>query len=1155
MPVWLIVLAAGLYVAGLFAVAWRGDRHARGTDAAPNPFVYALALSVYCTSWTYFGAVGTAASSGWDYLPIYAGPVIVFVFLPGILKRIGEVAHRESISSLADFLSARYGKSRGVGALAALAAVMGSLPYIALQLKSVGMSFQALAYGAENAGGQPASETVLLTALAMAVFAILFGARQSDATRRNSGLMHVLALEAVIKLVALVAVSLMSMTVIMADPAAIPKAAYEPFTHLEIDTRLITMTLLSMCAIICLPRQFHVTVIERKTDAERHFARFVFPLYLILTSAVVIPITVAGIATIKEGVPPDLYVMDLPLASGDGLLAMLVFLGGFSAATGMVIVACVALSTMVTNDLIVPAVMQTGRFASLGGDSGARLTTIRRSVIVVLVLLAYGYYRLAGTGEALAQIGLLSFAAAAQFAPSLIGAVYWRGGRRAGVLAGLAIGMVVWAYTLFLPAILSHDRMAAALPGWLDPYALFGMRFEDSLTHGALWSLGANLAAYVLVSLRARERLRDKVQAGAFVGGTDLPLQVESGSGASVSSVTPNGLKTLAARFLTPEAVDHAFADFERTTGVPASGDGPADWQLVQRTERLLASALGASSARVVLASAIGGSQVALPDVLSMLDHKTQAERFERHMLQSMLENISQGISVVDSEQRLVAWNTAYLELFDYPHDLVAVGTPVERLIEYNLRSGWIEGNPADEARRRVEHMRAGRQHTYERRNPDGRYLRITGHPMPGGGYVTTFTDITTDKLRERALIEANETLESRVRERTHDLEVMADDLDVARREAEGANASKTRFLAAASHDLLQPLNAARLFLGSISSDKKGMDLVSKADKSIQSADELLRGLLDISRLDHGNITAKPVTIPLGPLLEDLVDEAMPMAELAGLEMRIAPTSLVVQADPDFLKSVRRNFISNARRYTRKGGVLVGARRRGNVAQIEVWDTGPGIAPDRLDLIFEEFRRYEDADNAGIRGAGLGLSVSKRLADLMGAAIHVRSKPGKGSVFSVRVPLAITKPVRRKAAASTASRKKAPLTGLRILVIDDEPAIVDAMRALLGSWGCDVAGAGSDVEADARFTSEEFDAVIADLHLQGERDGLGLIEQYRKRLPAPGNALLLTATATDEVKARAQAAGVAVLRKPAGPDDIRRFLEGLKATGRTHAAE
>ncbi|MEZ5945685.1 MAG: PAS domain-containing hybrid sensor histidine kinase/response regulator [Hyphomonas sp.] len=1156
MPVWLIVLATGLYVLGLFAVAWRGDQRARTTGGRQNPIVYALALSVYCTSWTYFGAVGTAASNGWDYLPIYIGPALVFLVFPGILKRIVDVAHRESISSLSDFLSARYGKSRAVGAMAALAAVMGSLPYIALQLKSVGMSFQALAYGAENAGGSPASETVLLTALAMAVFAILFGARQSDATRRNAGLMHVLALEAVIKLVALIAVAMLSLTLIMNNPGAIPQSAYATFTTLTIDERMVTMTLLSMAAIICLPRQFHVAVIERMSEKESRLARFVFPLYLAVTSAVVMPITVAGLATMSSHVPADLYVLDLPLASGDGMLAMLVFLGGFSAATGMVIVACVALSTMVTNDLIVPAVMQTGRFSSLGGDSGARLTMIRRSVIVMLVLLAYGYYRLAGTGEALAQIGLLSFAAAAQFAPALLGAVYWRGGRRAGVLSGLALGMSVWAYTLFLPAILRHDTMAAVVPGWLDPHALFGIHIADSLTHGVFWSLGANILAFVLVSLRARERLRDKVQAAAFTGGTDVTIpEAESGAGQSVGSVTPNGLKTLASRFLAPEAVEHAFADFERKTGVSASGDSPADWHLVQRTERLLASALGASSARVVLASAIGGNKVALPDVLSMLDHKTQAERFERHMLQSMLENISQGISVVDSEQRLVAWNSAYLELFDYPHDLVAVGVPIERLIEHNLGSGWIGGDPAAEARRRVEHMRAGRQHTYERRNPDGRYLRITGHPMPGGGYVTTFTDITTDKLRERALIEANETLESRVSERTHDLEVMAQDLDTARREAEGANASKTRFLAAASHDLLQPLNAARLFLGSISSDKKGMDLVSRADKAIQSADELLRGLLDISRLDHGNIAAQPVSMPLGPLLEDLVDEAMPMAELAGLDMRIAPTSLVVNADPDFLKSVLRNFISNARRYTRKGGVLVGARRRGHEALIEVWDTGPGIAPDRLELIFEEFRRYEDADNTGIRGAGLGLSVSKRLADLMGAKIDVRSKPGKGSVFSVRVPLARTKPVRRSAAQAAPAKPKMKLTGLRILVIDDEPAIVDGMKALLGSWGCDVTGAGSEAEADALFAAEDYDAVIADLHLQGGRDGLDLIDQYRGRLSAPGNALLLTATATDDVKARARSAGIAVLRKPAGPGDIRRFLEGLKETGRPHAAE
>ncbi|MCA8900129.1 MAG: PAS-domain containing protein [Hyphomonas sp.] len=1153
MPVWLIVGATGLYVLGLFAIAWRGDRRGTEEGGRQNPLVYALALGVYCTSWTFFGAVGTAASGGWDYLPIYVGPVIVFLVFPGLLRRIGDVVQRESISSLSDFLSARYGKSRAVGAMAAIAAVMGSLPYIALQLKSVGMSFQALAYGAENAGQQPASETVLFTALAMAVFAILFGARQSDATRRNEGLMQVLALEAVIKLVALVAVSLLSLGVLSGEGVGLPVPSRAVFSDLSVDARVITMLLLSMFAIVCLPRQFHVTFIERKNDRESRMARIAFPVYLLLTCATVVPITLAGLSVLPTSVAPDLYVLDLPLAEGHGALALLVFLGGFTAATGMVIVACVALSSMVTNDLVVPAVMQSGRFASLGGDSGARLTMIRRSVIVVLVLLAYGYYRLAGTGEALAQIGLLSFAAASQFAPALIGAVYWRGGRQAGALGGIAIGMAIWMYTLFLPAILTHERIAAAVPGWLDPHALFGVSFNDSLAHGAVWSLSANLIVFVLVSLRSRERLRDKVQAAAFAGETEISRLAETGSAATVSSVTPNGLKTLASRFLTPEAVDHAFADFERTTGVAASGDSPADWQLVQRTERLLASALGASSARVVLASAVGGNKVALPDVLSMLDHRTQAERFERHMLQSMLENISQGISVVDAEQRLVAWNTAYLELFSYPHDLVAVGTPVERLIEHNLRSGWIDGDPAEEARRRVEHMRAGRQHTYERRNPDGRYLRITGHPMPGGGYVTTFTDITTDKRREQALIEANETLETRVKERTHDLEIMAQDLDVARREAEGANASKTRFLAAASHDLLQPLNAARLFLGSIGADKQNRELVQRADKAIQSADELLRGLLDISRLDHGNIAAKPVAVPLGPLLEDLVDEAAPMAEQAGLALRLAPTSMVVNADPDFLKSVLRNFISNARRYTRTGGVMVGARRRGNSARIEIWDSGPGIADDKVGLIFEEFRRFEDSDNAGIRGAGLGLSVSRRLADLMGADIAVRSWPGRGSVFSVSVPLATTRPAKRKPVQSVAPRGRVSLAGMTVLVVDDESAIVDGMKALLGGWGCEVTGAGSVAEAEAALSSGTFDAMIADLHLQGEIDGLDLICRSRGRLRGQGSALLLTATATDEVKARAKAANVGVVRKPAGPTDIRRFLEGARTEGQTAA--
>ena len=987
----------------------------------------------------------------------------------------------------------------------------------------------------------------------LAIFAILFGTRQSDATRHNSGLMRVLALEAVLKLAALVAVAILSVFLLVQGGLPDRELATQPFDRFSVSERFLTMTLLSTAAIVCLPRQFHVAMIERQGQKDLDTARWVFPLYMLLTSLVVVPIAMAGLSLFGAAAQPDLFVLDLPLEQGNGLLATLVFLGGFSAATGMVIISTVALSTMVTNDLVVPAIMQSGRFASLSGDAGSRIVSARRIVIVVVLLLAYAYYRVAGTG-ALAQIGLLSFAAAAQFSPALIGAVTWRGGRRSGVLAGLVAGMGLWAYTLFLPAIFGYDAMAALVPRVLDPHALFGLRIDDSLTHGVLWSLGTNLFLFAIVSMRSRERLRDRVQASAFVSGDEVVEIAEGAVESHAFQVSPNGLKTLASRFLTPEAVDHAFDQFETETGIVATGDAPADWRLVQRTEKLLASALGSSSARVVLSSAIGGSDVALPDVLSMLDHKTQAARFERHMLQSMLENVPQGISVVDSDQRLVAWNTAYVDLFDYPADKVGVGVPVAELIEHNIHTGWIDGDPVEEARRRVGHMRSGSPYAYGRRNPDGRYLRISGNPMPGGGYVTTFADITDDKLRERALVEANELLESRVKTRTRELEQMAEDLTLARKEAEGANASKTRFLAAASHDLLQPLNAARLYLGSLMASDTECDLAARADRSIQSADELLKGLLDISRLDHSQVEAVPVRLPLGPLMEDLVDEALPMAQAAGLSVRLAPTQLAVLADPDFLKSILRNLISNARRYTQSGGVLVGARRRGDAVRIEVHDTGPGIPADRLERIFEEFRRYEDSDNTGIRGAGLGLSVVRRLAGLMGASIDVQSTPGRGSVFSVTVPMAELHRRPRRMQSAPVEPADRDLVGLRVLFVDDEPAIVDGMSRLLKGWECQATCVRTPEEALAAMQSAQFDAVIADLNLGDEQNGLDLLLGLRKRLAHAGNVLLLTAATSTAESSSARTVGIAILHKPSNPADIRKFLKDCATAGGTESA-
>ena len=491
MPAWLIITSVAFYMAILFWMAWRRDQEAAQPGFTQSPVIYALAIAVYCTSWTFFGAVGTASSSGWEYLPIYLGPALVFLFLPGLLERIGNVAEREGVTTLSDFLASRYGKSRSIGALVTVAAVVGSLPYISLQLKSVGMSLQALLNQAGDVPTQNGAESVLATAIGLALFAILFGARHSDLTRHNAGLMRVLAFEAIIKLAALIAVAILSLTLInSASIEAVPKV--EEIFPADISARFITITLLAMAAIICLPRQFHVGFIERRNAQDLKVARWLFPIYMLLTSVVVIPITLAGAGLLPSNIPADLYVLELPLINGNAWLALLVFLGGFSAATGMVIVATIALSNMVTNELIVPLFMRSGNLSNISGDAGGRILSIRRLVIIAIILLAYGYFRIGGSSEALAQIGLLSFAAAAQFAPALIGAVYWRGAKRPGAVWGLSLGLAAWAYTLFIPVILGHNAMMAFLPVWLDPHALLGLSFGDSLVHGVFWSLGLN---------------------------------------------------------------------------------------------------------------------------------------------------------------------------------------------------------------------------------------------------------------------------------------------------------------------------------------------------------------------------------------------------------------------------------------------------------------------------------------------------------------------------------------------------------------------------------------------------------------------------------------------------------------------------------------
>ncbi|MBS0396792.1 MAG: PAS-domain containing protein, partial [Proteobacteria bacterium] len=477
---------------------------------------------------------------------------------------------------------------------------------------------------------------------------------------------------------------------------------------------------------------------------------------------------------------------------------------------------------------------------------------------------------------------------------------------------------------------------------------------------------------------------------------------------------------------------------------VPRAGDA-ADRALLQHVERELAGSVGASTARVLLTHALSRRGLEVDEVAELLDETSQELRFSRQLLQATMENVAQGISVVDADMRLVAWNRRYLEMFEYPDGFIYVGRDAAELIRWNaLRGECGPGDAEEHVRKRVAFMRSGSAYVIQRERRSGRVYEIRGQPMPGGGYVTTYTDVTDYKRTEQQLREAKLELETRVEERTVELKRALGAQQAAKRLAEEANASKTRFFAAASHDLLQPLNAARLFASALAVQAAGDaslgEIAARIDGSMRAAEELLDGLLDVAKLDSGALTPERTAFPVADLLADLERQYAPVAASRRLSLRVVPTAAVVHTDRVLLRRILQNYLANALRYTRRGGVVIGCQRRGEDLLIRVCDTGPGIAEHQRGAIFGEFTRLERASPWGEKGLGLGLSICDRVARLLGHALDLRSRPGHGSSFGVRVPRAAVAVV--PVAPAPAPRDPGvPLAGLVALCVDNEPAI------------------------------------------------------------------------------------------------------------------
>ena len=1155
------VFAAAIgYVLLLFLVAWWGDKGGRKhIHGRRRTAVYALSLAIYCTSWTYYGSVGLASARGLDFLPIYIGPILVVGFGHKLIQRIALLARAQNLTTVADFVSARYGKSPAVAALAAGIALMASAPYIALQLKAITQTILMVLGSFEHARLTPSapSQTFsLAVTVLLAIFAMAFGTRRLNPAERQDGLMLAIGVESLVKLIAFLGVGVFVVWGLFGGLSELSRIAETPRIAAVLSAppdpaNWFVVTLLSASAVLLLPRQFHVSIVENADIADIKTAAWAFPLYLVLINLFVLPLAIAGLATFADGsIDRDLTVLALPLNAGARALALITMIGGVSAATGMVVVDSVALAITVSNDLVMPILLRRRAQASAAeGEIGARVLLVRRVAILAVLGLGYAYARLAN-GAALASIGLLSFAALSQIAPAFLGGLVWRRGTAGGAAAGMVVGSLSWFYLLFLPSLdtegsLAHFLNAGPLGvNWLRPAALVGFSIYP-LVGGVALSLGTNILAFVAVSLARQPSLMERTQAVAFVG---------SGPGGKPqafrlwrASATVGDIEATVARFLGAARARRAFDAFFNERGLKKSESEEADALLIRHAEHLLSPAIGASTSRLVLSLLLRRRAMSGKSALKMLDDASAAIQSSREQLQHALDHARQGITVFDSNLALSTWNREFVDLFDLPLSMMRPGVGLDAIVRYNASRGlYGPGSSDDFVAERIASLLNDDEPIRLRLPTKQRVIEIRSARLPDGGIVTTYTDVTQSVAAEEELAAANERLERRVQQRTAELERLNQELARAKTAAEDANLSKTRFLAAAGHDILQPLNAARLYASSLteSAADGGTDervsLARNVDASLEAVEEILGALLDISRLDAGATKPEISDLAIQDLFRQLEIEFAPMARAKGLKLTFAQTSLSIRSDRRLMRRLLQNFVSNAIKYTPKGRVLVGARRGAGVARIEVWDTGLGVPEDSQARIFDEFLRLDQGARAA-RGLGLGLSIVQRLGKVLDHPVTLRSKPGAGSVFRVAAPLgARAKAAALEPAGSETARAAEPLSGLHVLAIDNEPRVLDGMRILLAKWGCQVTTAHG-IETALEAIRDAPDVIIADYHLD-DGDGLQAIAALRERLGAPTPAILATADRSPEVRDACQAADVALLNKPLKPAPLRALL-------------
>lgn len=1067
-----IVLAI-VYIAVLYSIAYRGERK------PPNqvkPYRYALAQGIHCTTWAFYGTITQSAYYGWSVAPTYVGAMLVFLFAHRIQMRLLHVCKQQNLTSIADVISHRYGKSPSLAVVVALIALVGIVPYIALQLRAITGSF-ATVTGLADKPVPWFGDVAALVALAMMMFAILFGTRRMSLAEQHSGLMDAVAFESVVKLLAFMAVGIFisySMFDGVADIflQAARTDAISPVLEGQASGGFVYVThiLLGAISMFCLPRQFHVSYIENTDPEELRTARWAFPLYLFAINLFILPIALAGLLLVPDAARSDAFMLVILQQADSAVMTVVAFIGGLASATSMVIIATLALSIMVSNDVVMPIWLRnTRRKLRNVSFTPKRILRIRRTTISLIMLLAFGFHKLTESTIPLVNAGLLSLALLAQLAPALLGGVVWQRGNKLGASLGIMVGTALWLWLLFLPSIQLNRGLS-----------------DQQLSEGVLISLGANLVLYMLIAWLKPISAIEQQQRRLFTDPTGGHPELYQHQ-----PISWGRLRQLLARFFDSVELERLSERLHHDLST-AAADELVPSALLARIERELSAVIGSAASRILLDTVTQQPTVPIAQVVTWATEASQLYKFNRELLQASVENIPQGISVIDQDLRLVAWNRRYVEVFNYPPGFLHAGMPVADLLRYNAQRGLIQAGQQsdidDEVAKRLDYLRQGSAYRYQRQQGE-HVIELQGAPMPGGGFVTTYTDITNLVQAQRALEQANAELEQRVATRTAEL--------VAAKQAEEqAHQSKSRFFAAVSHDLMQPFNAATLFCDMLSQrlTDEPAQLARQIQQSLANAEELLTMLLEMTRLEAGNLPVNYQQVNLHEVIQPLVDSQRIIAAEKHVDVRYVPTRLSLRTDRKMISRIIQNLISNAVRYTNAGKVLIGVRRTPHGAQLHIIDTGCGIPNDQKDKIFREFHQIEQAnENPGL---GLGLAIVERMCRLLNTPISLQSEVDRGTVFSLTFDHASWQSHLAKPRRTVTNADDSFLNGRVIWLLDNDAGVLQAMTQLLESWGATVHSAATREQLP--WHSARPDLLVFDYHLDNNDTGIDVLRTVRQ---------------------------------------------------------